>query len=62
MATQALYPFAPHLAEEVWEMMGCKEVLADQPYPTYRSQDVGRRNDHLRRASEWEGAWTVRAT
>lgn len=33
MVTQALMPFAPHLAEEIWEMMGCKEVLATHPYP-----------------------------
>ncbi len=34
MATQALMPFAPHLAEEIWEMLGCKESLSYAPYPT----------------------------
>jgi len=33
MATQALSPFAPHLAEEVWEILGCKEALSTHPYP-----------------------------
>ena len=25
-------PFAPHMAEEVWQMLGCKESFA-HPYP-----------------------------
>lgn len=33
MATQILMPFAPHLAEEIWELLGCKESLSFQPYP-----------------------------
>lgn len=33
MATQVLAPFAPHLAEEVWEILGCKEELSYEPYP-----------------------------
>lgn len=33
MATQALMPFAPHLAEEAWELLGMKESLSDYPYP-----------------------------
>jgi leucyl-tRNA synthetase len=33
MATQALAPFAPHLAEEVWEQLGCKESLSYTPFP-----------------------------
>lgn len=33
MATQALSPFAPHLAEEVWQILGCKEELSYCPYP-----------------------------
>jgi len=32
MATQCLQPFAPHLAEEVWEKLGCKESLSYAPY------------------------------
>lgn len=32
-ATQVLQPFAPHLAEEVWHLLGCKEELSYQPYP-----------------------------
>lgn len=34
LATQALMPFAPHLAEEIWEMLGCKESLSYAAYPT----------------------------
>lgn len=33
MVTQALMPFAPHLAEEVWELLGCTESLTYAPYP-----------------------------
>ncbi|MBS4171117.1 MULTISPECIES: leucine--tRNA ligase [unclassified Neochlamydia] len=33
MATQALMPFAPHLAEEIWELLDCKEALSFAPFP-----------------------------
>ncbi len=33
MAVQALSPFAPHLAEECWELLGEKELLTFAPYP-----------------------------
>lgn len=33
MATQMLAPLAPHLAEEVWEMLGIKEPLLTCPHP-----------------------------
>jgi len=33
MATQALAPFAPHLAEEVWKQMETEEVLSYAPFP-----------------------------
>ena len=33
MAAQALAPFAPHLAEEIWEKLGCKEPLSYAPFP-----------------------------
>lgn len=33
MATQALMPFAPHLAEEIWEYLGNKESLTYASYP-----------------------------
>lgn len=33
LATQALAPFAPHLAEEIWERLGEKELLAYAPFP-----------------------------
>jgi leucyl-tRNA synthetase len=32
-AIQMLYPFAPHLAEECWEKLGEKELLAYAPIP-----------------------------
>jgi leucyl-tRNA synthetase len=34
MATQALYPFAPHIAEEAWQLLGEKESLTFRPFPT----------------------------
>lgn len=33
MATQALAPFAPHLAEEVWEKLGGKGLLSTASFP-----------------------------
>lgn len=33
MATQALYPFAPHLAEELWEHLGGTTSITYLPYP-----------------------------
>lgn len=33
MAAQVLQPFAPHLAEEVWELLGEKEWLSKAPFP-----------------------------
>ncbi|NGX42580.1 MAG: Leucine--tRNA ligase [Chlamydiae bacterium] len=33
MATQALMPFAPHLAEEAWEILGGEGELAYHPWP-----------------------------
>lgn len=38
MATQALAPFAPHLAEEVWEHLGSKEPLSYAPWPKVDSK------------------------
>jgi leucyl-tRNA synthetase len=38
MATQVLMPFAPHLAEEVWELLGCQEPLLTTPYPQVMEQ------------------------
>ena len=32
-AIQVLYPFAPHIAEELWEHLGSKELLAYAPIP-----------------------------
>jgi leucyl-tRNA synthetase len=32
-ATQILMPFAPHIAEEIWELLGCTESLSYHPYP-----------------------------
>lgn len=33
MATQALMPFAPHLAEEIWQKLGGTQQLSTAPYP-----------------------------
>ncbi len=37
MLTQVLYPFAPHVAEEAWEILGGKESLTYTPFPSYDS-------------------------
>jgi leucyl-tRNA synthetase len=34
MSVQMLYPFAPHLAEELWEQLGEKDSLTFQPIPS----------------------------
>jgi len=33
MFIQALYPFAPHLAEEAWQHLGGKDTISFAPYP-----------------------------
>lgn len=35
---QVLYPFAPHLAEEVWELLGGTESLTYEPFPAWDPQ------------------------
>ena len=30
-----LSPFAPHVAEELWELLGCEGFVCRQPWPTY---------------------------
>lgn len=37
MVTQALYPFAPHIAEEAWEHLGGKESITFVPFPAVDS-------------------------
>jgi leucyl-tRNA synthetase len=32
---QLLSPFAPHVAEEMWQLLGCKEELSYMPFPTF---------------------------
>lgn len=33
MAVQALSPMAPHIAEELWQILGCKDQLSYCPFP-----------------------------
>jgi leucyl-tRNA synthetase len=33
--TLLLAPMAPHIAEELWQLMGHKETLAYEPWPTF---------------------------
>ncbi|MBS0616104.1 MAG: leucine--tRNA ligase [Verrucomicrobia bacterium] len=33
MLTQVLYPFAPHITEEAWEILGGKDSLTNEPFP-----------------------------
>ena len=35
LATQCLYPFAPHLAYEAWEILGQKTELSYHPFPIH---------------------------
>ncbi|GAB4185088.1 MAG: leucine--tRNA ligase [Simkaniaceae bacterium] len=38
MAVQVLYPFAPHIAEELWERLKEKEPLTYAPFPKYEKK------------------------
>jgi leucyl-tRNA synthetase len=38
MATQLLAPFAPHLAEEVWEQLASEEALSYTPFPLLKDE------------------------
>lgn len=38
MAVQMLYPFAPHLAEELWQELGEKDSIAYAPIPAVDPQ------------------------
>ncbi len=38
MLTQCLSPFAPHIAEEAWELLGAKEDLNYRPWPEVDSK------------------------
>lgn len=38
MATQVLSPFAPHLAEEIWSLLDCKESLSYASYPEIKKE------------------------
>lgn len=38
MATQALAPFAPHIAEEIWQHLGYNESLSYTPFPSVEQQ------------------------
>ena len=35
MATQMLYPFAPHISEEIWQQLGGSSSMAYVPLPVY---------------------------
>ena len=67
-----LAPFAPHLAEELWQAMGHTESLAHSPWPVadpeYLVEDIltlvvqvnGKRRDELRVAADADQE-TIRA-
>jgi leucyl-tRNA synthetase len=35
---QLLYPFAPHIAEELWQMIGCESLLHESGLPGYEEK------------------------
>ncbi len=35
---KVLAPFAPHMCEELWEMIGCKSSIAHAPWPSYKEE------------------------
>jgi leucyl-tRNA synthetase len=36
--TQCLHPFAPHIAEELWELLGRKDALTRAPWPMFDAE------------------------
>uniref|UniRef100_UPI0040563C92 leucine--tRNA ligase n=1 Tax=Alistipes sp. TaxID=1872444 RepID=UPI0040563C92 len=36
--TALLAPFAPHIAEELWELLGHTDTVCDAPYPTFEEK------------------------
>jgi len=44
MATLCLSPFAPHLAEEVWELLGGESSVADQLWPAAEEEHLYEEN------------------
>ncbi|GAH67522.1 unnamed protein product, partial [marine sediment metagenome] len=36
--TKLLSPFAPHLAEELWQIFGNKPSIADEEFPVYNEE------------------------
>jgi leucyl-tRNA synthetase, eubacterial and mitochondrial family len=36
--TLLLAPYTPHLAEELWQMLGHKESIANEPWPTFEEE------------------------
>ncbi|MDR3237527.1 MAG: leucine--tRNA ligase [Spirochaetia bacterium] len=39
-----LFPFVPHIAEEMWEMLGCTTTLSGRPWPEF-SQELSIRGE-----------------
>ena len=49
-----LMPFAPHLAEEIWEFLGGEGLVSLASWPKYdKKQSSFRREDH-RGSGQWE--------
>ncbi len=40
----SLAPFAPHIAEELWEILGHKSSLAKEPFPQYDESKITKKN------------------
>ena len=51
-----LAPFAPHLAEELWQRLGGTASLAHEPWPRGRRRAARRRHGHAGRAGERQAA------
>ena len=39
-----LYPFAPHLSQEIWKILGKKTLLEKEKWPTYQSRYLKEKN------------------
>ena len=49
-----LAPYAPHLAEELWEKLGHKQSLAYAPWPKYDEALLKERQGHRHPAGQWQ--------
>ena len=54
--TLLLAPLAPHIAEELWQILGHEETLAYEPWPDLRPRALEGRGGRGAGPGQWQGA------